>query len=225
MRLTIKCSHFSESNAKIDKCHKSYILQLQNNLKSNIQLFWAFTKSKRQTNSYPTQFTYNGQVGNASNEICNLFANFFESTYTDRSSNRTITDRNVDHINNQIVISPNDVFETINSIDSNKNGGPDGIPNYFLKQTAPYISIPLAIIFNKSLQLSVYPKEFKSSFLTPIFKKGDESVVNNYRPICMSNTMSTIFEKLMNKILHLSVGDQISTKQHGFTKGKSTNSH
>lgn len=97
--------------------------------------------------------------------------------------------------------------------------------NYFLRQTSSQIAQPLAKIFNKSLQSSYYPVHFKSSFVTPIFKKGDDSLVTNYRPVCMSNSIALIFERIVNSILTELVADKISSKQHGFIKKRSTASN
>lgn len=48
-----------ECKIKIDECYSNYLNSLQNNIKSNIKLFWAFTKEKKHTNSYPSQFKFN----------------------------------------------------------------------------------------------------------------------------------------------------------------------
>lgn len=40
----------------IVSCHKQYIRKLQKNMKKNVKLFWAYTKSRKQTNTYPVEF-------------------------------------------------------------------------------------------------------------------------------------------------------------------------
>ena len=37
--------------------------------------------------------------------------------------------------------------------------------------------------FNNFLRLRVFPDEFKITFVTPIFKNGDQYLLANYRPI------------------------------------------
>lgn len=82
-----------------------------------------------------------------------------------------------------LVFSSKEVADYINIIDINKNGGPDSIPNFFLRQTVNTISIPLALIYNKSISEGVCPDQFKESFMVPIFKSGDKTEVNNYRRV------------------------------------------
>lgn len=212
---------------KIDSCHTAYITHIQTNMKSNIKLFWAYSKSKRQSNSYPTQFKLENRTASSPNEICELFATFFRSTYTTPSSDRTF---NINPTANPTTVNPfkitiNDVKNTIQKLDLNKNGGPDGIPNFFLRQVCEQLASPLALIFNKSLSCSEFPSAFKTSISTPIYKKGDESCVSNYRQVCMANSISIVFEKIMNKYLTSLVENQLTPNQHGFIKNKSTNTN
>lgn len=174
-----------ECKARIFFCY-FFIANLQTNIKTNIKLFWAFTKSKKKTKSYPTQFKYGGETSSNSKDICEMFAIFFKSTYPNRSSDRTInTAQTVNPTTaNPIFITLGSVENIIHKIDLNENGGPDEIPNFFLKMTSKQISVPLSKLFDKSIRLGEYPKEFKTSFLTPIFKKRDESQITNYRPVC-----------------------------------------
>lgn len=69
------------------------------------------------------------------------------------------------------------------------------VTNYILKNVRKSISLPLAIIFNKSLLTGKYPLNFKKCTVIPLFKSGDKLLYGNYRPITLSLTLSKIFEK------------------------------
>ena len=85
-----------------------------------------------------------------------------------------------------IVITPQDIIQTINRLDSSKACGPDMVPAKLLKMSAIYIAEPLAKIFNKSLSTGKYPTPWKRANVKPIFKgKGSPSEVKNYRPISL----------------------------------------
>ena len=41
------------------------------------------------------------------------------------------------------------------------------------------------------------PRQLKSSKIIPLFKSGDHSSMDNYRPIALLSTYSKIFEKIL----------------------------
>ena len=52
---------------------------------------------------------------------------------------------------------------------------------------------PLYIIFNSYLLSGNIPTIWKKSVITPIFKKGEPSHSNNYRPISITCVMCRVF--------------------------------
>jgi len=68
------------------------------------------------------------------------------------------------------------------------------------------------------------PDLFKISSVTPIFKKGDTNVINNYRPISMISNIAKIFEKIIKDrlVTFLESNNYIHQSQYGFQKGKGT---
>ena len=60
--------------------------------------------------------------------------------------------------------------------------------------------------------------------MTPVHKKGDLSLVSNYRPISLLNSVAKLFEKLVFKYLynHLQDNNMLSSLQSGFIPGDST---
>jgi hypothetical protein len=55
----------------------------------------------------------------------------------------------------------------------NKASGPDVISHKMLKICPNKIALPLQIIFNKSLQQSKYPTNWKLAHVIAVFKQGD----------------------------------------------------
>ena len=45
------------------------------------------------------------------------------------------------------------------------------------------LKIPLMNIFSLSLRKGIFPEKMKIAKVSPIFKKGDKSILSNYRPI------------------------------------------
>lgn len=67
-------------------------------------------------------------------------------------------------------------------------GGPDKIPLTFLRRTANKITEPLLTSFNCSLATSFFPAEWKSSYITSLFKfkSGDLTDILICKPFCNS---------------------------------------
>lgn len=214
----------------IDECYKNYIVSIQENIPSNIKLFWSFTKNKKKTNSYPSELSLKDTKSSNNEQVCQMFAQFFKSTY----SETTPQPNSLDHLNinnsnlstrsklNNIQFTAGEVESLLNQVDINKNGGPDGIPNIFLKNTAATLAAPLASIFNRSISSGVFPSNFKEANVMPIFKKGNKSEIINYRPVCILNSYSKIFEKLVHDKVYDFLKDSFDASQHGFMKNKST---
>lgn len=57
------------------------------------------------------------------------------------------------------------------------------------------VSDVLCFIFNLSIEKGIFPDSLKTSVVIPLHKKGDTTVLNNYRPISLLSTFSKIFEK------------------------------
>lgn len=61
----------------------------------------------------------------------------------------------------------------------------DGVSLHLLKKVALEISTPLASIFNLSLRTGKFPKALKTARIIPLFKGGDTTNCDNYRPISL----------------------------------------
>ena len=71
-----------------------------------------------------------------------------------------------------------------------------GIPRKCFKFAANHIYEALTIVFNKSLQLGIFPDIVKISKVTPIDKGGNDLDPSNYCPISTLSALTHIFEKV-----------------------------
>ena len=75
---------------------------------------------------------------------------------------------------------------------------PENIPPYFIKHVIQSIIFPQSLIFNCSLELSDVPKQWKTSFINPVHKKGNIHDAFNYRPISLTSGFSRIYEHIVS---------------------------
>ena len=105
-----------------------------------------------------------------------------------------------------------------------KSTGHDGISTETIKIMSAVISPTLSIIINKCIINGTVPDEMKVSKFKPLFKKGDVTLLNNYRPISLLPCLSKIFERvLFNQLYEYFECNNILTQhQYGFRKNHST---
>ena len=124
-----------------------------------------------------------------------------------------------------LFLTYDDVYNSIMGLKSINTAGPDDIPPVFLKSCAFSLTFPLTSLFNMSLQTGCFPDVWKKSFVIPLHKSGDASDVKNYRPISKLSTIAQIFDSLVHSKLTSFFSPYIGAEQHGFAKGKSTNTN
>ena len=93
-----------------------------------------------------------------------------------------------------------------------------------MRETAEEVSIPLTLLFQKSMDMGKLPVDWKLANITPIYKsKGSKESVENYRPISLTSQVFKIFESLIRDALIAFFMEQdiLSDAQHGFVIGRS----
>ena len=116
------------------------------------------------------------------------------------------------------------VIKLLKTIDVGKATGLDKIPNRLLKIVADVVAPSLTGIFNQSLLTGIFPSDWKLAKVSPIFKNGSKSDLNNYRPISVIPAVAKIFEKVVyDQLYHyLNENDLLNNCQSGFRSLHST---
>ena len=68
----------------------------------------------------------------------------------------------------------------------------DDVSAEFLKICLDFVSNILCNLFNQCIEESTYPDRFKTSRVTPLYKKGVKSKIENHRPISVLCNISKI---------------------------------
>ena len=125
---------------------------------------------------------------------------------------------------NSIYLSSTSSNEVENIIRDFENDKASDISVVILKQCAKFISGHLSGFFNQFLESGSFPDILKVGKITPIFKKGDPRLLDNYRPVSMLPVFGKILEKIIYSRLYsfLTSMNIIYEKQFGFRKNHST---
>ena len=117
-----------------------------------------------------------------------------------------------------------EIEKIIKSLKTKDSSGYEEITTRILKLSAPYISSPFTYICNKILSDGIYPDRLKYAVVKPIYKKGDEQDISNYRPISLLTSFSKVVEELIHARLqsHIITNDILCRDQYGFRSKYST---
>ena len=70
-----------------------------------------------------------------------------------------------------------------------------------IKDAASILAAPLTFLINLSLQTGSVPSAWKTAKVIPVFKNGNRTDTDNYRPISALPVMSKILERVVHKQL------------------------
>ena len=110
-----------------------------------------------------------------SSSMATILNDYFASVFT-RDHDDIIPDVPEQQFNNELItriIYKHEVEAKLKNLKDSPSSGPDGIPSLILKRFFRLLSGPLTVIYNKSLQSSTVPDDWKLGNVTPIYKQGN----------------------------------------------------
>ena len=115
-------------------------------------------------------------------------------------------------------------FSLLSKLCKSKATGRDKISARPLRECADLVASSLCAIFNRSIVSGVFPTEWKSTKVIPLFKQGEHSDLNNYRPISIIPVMAKVFERIVYNQFYeyLTENYLISCNRSGFRSHHST---
>ena len=116
------------------------------------------------------------------------------------------------------------ILEKLNNLKVAKSPGPDNLHPRILYELRHQLILPLKILFNTSYNLNQLPSDWKTGYVTAIFKKGNRCDPSNYRPISLTSIICKIMESIIRDHIMKFFFDNnyFSKNQYGFIKGRST---
>ena len=218
----------------MDLC-KSFCPVIDNPKKFGVKLTPNFSIKKHCGNALPTKLKI-GKKNIVSDK--NVIANNLNKLFVNKghiltsklpNSQVLITDsmksRNTSFITKWENTNIQEILDIIkNYINTNKSCGCDNVPAVLIKCFSHIIAPILVRIFNRYMELGIYPDILKIARVTALQKGGDRSEADHYRPISVLTYINKIFEKLIHARLNdfVTKHNILENSQYGFRKHHST---
>jgi hypothetical protein len=203
----------------------------------NIKETWATLSQligrKKKKKEFSKCFIHNDKMIIDKNNIANEFNRYFANVGLNTANNikyegekdYTIFLKNKPNCNLTFQTIDKEVVENvINQLKPKQSTGYDNISANLLKHITNEVSSALALIINQSFITGIFPSKLKIARILPLFKKENEQLLTNYRPISLLPVISKIFERVMFTQLHtyFKTNDLFCKNQYGFLQGLST---
>ena len=201
--------------------HQNYITKIlssSSNLNGN-KPFWHYIKSQKKDQTGISSLQTANGVATTPAEKAEVLNNAFHSVFTteDLSSLPTMPVSTHPSLP-EISITEHGVFTLLSQIDPHKACGPDNIPARVLQVLAQDLTPMITHLFKQSLDIGELPPEWKTAYVTSIFKKDKRSDPSNYRPVSLTSILCKTFEHiLVSQIMnHLETHQILCPNQFGF---------
>ena len=178
------------------------------------------------------ELEFNGARITNSTEIAEGFNKFLAEIGPELSRDIEEVDTSFDEFVNQASscfsfqpVTQLHILSQLNKLCKRKATGLDSVSARLLRECPDLISESLTVIFNQSIDTSIFPDEWKSARITPLFKKAESrSDPSNYRPISIIPVVANVFERIVyDQLYHyLNENDLLSQHQSGFRSLHST---
>ena len=186
--------------------HLTKILSSSSNLNCN-KPFWHYIKSQKKDQTRISSLKTTNGVATTPAEKAEVLNNAFHSVFT-TSSLPTLPVSTHPSLP-EISIAEHGIFTLLSQIDLHKACGPDNIPAWVLQELAQDSTPMITHLSKQSLDIGELPLEWKTDYVTLIFKKDKRSDSSNYWLV----SLTSILRKKFGHILVSQIINHLETYQ------------
>jgi hypothetical protein len=213
-----------------ETCFKKYKDDIKKTW-NTIKLIFNKTNDKQ---TFPEAFIVDGISISDVNTIADQFNKYFINIGPNLSENISIPrnssyqDFLVSPVMNNIFtfrkINHAEVSKIIDDLKPKSSCGIDCISNKLIKLIKYEILSPLTLIINQCIDSGIFPDKLKVAKIIPVYKKNENNLFENYRPISLLPSLSKVIERVMhNQVVNYFTEMKLFyDNQYGFRKSHST---
>ena len=188
-------------------------------------------KTNKSVSRLPTKLVINKNYMTHEIDITNEFKKFLTNIGPELAGKISTASRTfesfLNKIDTTIPADPTTINESIEAsfpLKTNNSPGHDEVSSNGIKNCFSELNYPLKYLFGKSNEKGVFPDALKIARVTALFKGGNPSDNNYYRPISVRPCFSKILERIMYNRLYkyLTTEKLLYSRQFGFQTDLST---
>ena len=217
----------NEASHATKRARKEFETNLAKECRKNVKGVWKYIKSNKKKSGIPDLKRPDGTFTKDATEAAEALSDQYSSVFTEENTH------NIPHIPDKPLSSPTlntfkvsqeEVRKILTSLNPTKTPGLDGIHPKALKEIAEIVAQPLTMIFKRSVSKGELPQNWLDAVISPIYKKGQKCMPENYRPVSLLSIICKILERIVtNQIIdHIKANALNCPQQHGFMKRRST---
>jgi len=153
-------------------------------------------------------------------EVAERFADFFGDKVKSLCHG-DIQASEIDKPLRPLKISMVELRNSLRSLSNKKSFGVDGVPQNVFKGAMKVMDRQMLKILNQFCKNGM-DESLKVARVIPLHKKGDKTLVNNYKPVSNLSVFSKVYEKCLLNKLEAELGGFEGEHQHAYRKGHST---
>jgi hypothetical protein len=245
-------SHWEEyrrqRNAVVSVRKKSIAKYFQKNCSKHDKSFWSaispFMSTKHRNEAKIT--LKNGEMlVTDDNEVANIFNDYFSTIAVDIGDNDAIISvsqsitkyenhpsvlkikchfPNAENTFRFREVSLDEIKHKLKSMKTSKATGYDNISGKLLRHGYEEFALPVKNMINLCLSKNIFPAVMKFAEVSPLFKKEDNLIKENYRPVSILSSLSKIYESVVNDQLREYFIDKLSDLLTAYRKSHSCQS-
>ena len=191
--------------------YHSCFKKCSNDIKKTWKAIKEIMGNPNNNSTVPEYFMINNVKYTEPSIIANKFNNFFVNIgpslankiphYQNLSFKNFLTN-NIETMFQFEKVTETYIEKIIDQMKPKTSQGIDNISNQLLKAIKSEITPVLTVIINQCLETGKFPTKLKLAKVLPIYKKNEEFLLDNYRPISILPSLSKVFERVMHNQIY-----------------------